>query len=278
MTRARLAGLLVALGCVGCADAPRTIATAKKLEDSELTVPTELPAKPAPAQSEPAAAALIAALLKAHTGGKPEAVKAFRSFENVREGLVLSNTLEPLHQTWTMRGDWPGRYQIRAELSGLNTVVFSWSGDKAWRQLLTPQPGPATDLEVADLKTLKADATGEWLLLLFPLLEAETVVALEPARTVRDKSCPGVRVWHPALTEAVLYLDPTTSELAQITFNGRESQQVVVKEFVPLELKETAGVRLPSRVAQNASGKQLAEWTFTRLVPKVHDPKQFEKP
>ena len=278
MTRARLAGLLVALGCVGCTDAPRTIATAKQLGDTEHTVPKEVPAKPAPAHSEPAAKALVAELLSAHTGGKPEAVKAFRSFENVRDGLVLSTTLEPMHQTWTMRGDWPGRYQIRAELSGLNTVVFSWSGDKAWRQLFNPQPGPATDLDVADLKTLKADATGEWLLLLFPLVESETVVAVEPAKTIRDKACPGVRVWHPALTEAVLYLDPVTKELVQITFNGRESQQVVVKDFLVLELKETAGVRLPSRLAQNASGKQLADWTFTRLEPKAHDAKTFEKP
>ena len=278
MKRARLAGLLVALGCVGCSDAPRAIATAKKLGGTELSVPAEVPAKAAPAQSEPAAKALVAEMLSAHTKGKPEAVKAFRSFENVRAGFVLSNNLEPMHQTWTVRGAWPDRYQIRAELPGLNTVVFSWSGDKGWRQLLNPQPGPPADLDAGDLKTLKADATGEWLLLLFPLLEAETVVALEPARKVGDRACPGVRVWHPALTEAVLYLDPATKELAQITFNGRESQQVVVKEFIVLELKKTAGVRLPSRLAQNASGKQLADWTFTRLEPKADDAKAFEKP
>ena len=278
MTRARLAGLLVALGCVGCADAPRTIATAKKLGDTEFTVPSEVPVKAAPAQSEPAAKALVAEMLSAHTGGKPEAVKAFRSFENVRDGLVLSNTLEPLHQTWKISGVWPDRYHVRAEISGLNTVALAWSGGTSWRQLLTPKPGPAFDIDAAELTSFKADATGEWLLLLFPLLEAEAVVAAEPAKTIRDKVCPGVRVWHPALSEAVLYLDPTTKELAQVTFNGRENQQVVVKEFIVLELKETAGVRLPSRLAQNAGGKQLADWTFTRLLPKVHDAKLFEKP
>ena len=278
MTRARLAGLFVALGCVGCGDAPRTIATAKKVADVESTAAVEIPAKAAPAESEPAAKALVAELLNAHTKGKPEAVRAFRSFENVRAGFVLSNTLDPMQQTWTLRGAWPDRFQIRAELSGQNTVVLSWAGDKSWRQGLNPQPGPAADLDAADLKTLKADATGDWLLLLFPLLEPETVVASEPARKVGDRLCPGVRVWHPALTEAVLYLDPATKELAQITFNGRESQQVVVKEFIVLEVKETAGVRLPSRVAQNASGRQLADWTFTRLEPKTHDAKAFEKP
>ncbi len=278
MKRARLAGLLVALGCVGCGDPPRSITTAKKLGDTELTAPVEVPAKAAPAQSEPAAKALVAEMLNAHTKGKPEAVRAFRSFENVRSGLVLSNNLEPMQQTWTLRGAWPDRFQIRAELSGLNTVVFSWSGDKAWRQVLNPQPGPAGDLDAADLKTLKADATGEWLLLLFPLLEPEVVVAVEPAKKVGDRLCPGVRVWHPALTEAVLYLDPATKELAQITFNGRESQQVVVKEFVVLELKETAGVRLPSRLAQNVGGKQLADWTFPKFEPRVHDAKAFDKP
>ena len=278
MKRARLAGLLVALGCVGCTDAPRTVATAKRRGDAEVSAPIELVAKAAPAQSEPAAKALVAELLNAHTKGKPEAVKAFRSFENVRAGFVVSGEPEPTYQTWTMRGAWPDRYQIRAELSALNTVVFSWSGGAGWRQVLNPQPGPAADLDAADLKTLKADATGEWLTLLFPLLEPETVVALEPARKVGDRLCPGVRVWHPALTEAVLYLDPATKELAQITFNGRESQQVVVKEFVVLELKETSGVRLPSRLAQNAGGKQLADWTFPRLEPKAHDAKAFDKP
>ncbi len=278
MKRARLAGLLVAFGCVGCSDAPRTIATAKKLGDAESAVPVEVPAKAAPAQSEPAAKALIVEMLNAHTKGKPEAVKAFRSFENVRAGFVASENLEPAYQTWTVRGDWPDRYQIRAELSGQRTLVFSRSGDRAWHQELNPQPGPPADLDAGNTKTLKADATGEWLTLLFPLLEPEAVVAQEPARKVGDRVCPGVRVWHPALTEAVLYLDPATKELAQITFNGRESQQVVVKDFVVLELKETAGVRMPVRVAQNAGGKQLADWTFTRLEPKVHDAKAFEKP
>ena len=69
MKRARLAGLLVALGCVGCSDAPRTVATAKKLDDAESTVSVEVPAKAAPAQSEPAAKALVAEMLAAHTKG-----------------------------------------------------------------------------------------------------------------------------------------------------------------------------------------------------------------
>jgi len=278
MKLSRLAGLLAALACVGCGDSPRTIATARKLDEPPVEVAALVPAKAAPAQSDPAAKALIAEMLNAHTQGKPEAVKAFRTFETVRDGLVLSDTQEPMYQTWTMRGEWPGRYQIRADLSGRNSVVLSWSGDKAWRQLLNPTPGPAADLDATDTKALQTDTTGEWLLLLFPLLEPETVVGLEPAKLVRDKSCPGVRVWHPALTEAILYLDPVTKELAQLTFNGRESQQVVVKDFTPLELKETAGVRLPSRLAQNASGKQLADWTVTRLIPKAHDAKLFDKP
>lgn len=279
MKCARLGVLLGLLGGgVGCTDAPRSIATAKKIGDTELTVPTEVPIQAAPAQSEPAAKALVAEMLAAHTKGKPDAVRAFRSFENVRSGLVLSNNQEPIHQTWTIQGDWPGRYRVRAEIAGLNTVALAWNGDKAYRQLLTPQPGPAFDLDAAELKSFKADATGEWLMLLFPLLEPETVVATHPAKSVRDKACPGVRVWHPALSEAVLYLDPATKELVQITFNGRESLQLVVKEFVVLELKETNGVRLPSKLAQNASGRQLADWTFTRLEPKAHEAKLFDAP
>lgn len=278
MKCARLGVLIGILGCVGCSDAPRSIATAKKSGDTEFAVPSEVPTQVAPAQSDPAAKTLVAEMLAAHTKGKPDAVRAFRSFENVRSGLILSNSQDPIYQTWTVRGEWPDRYHVRAEIAGLNTVALAWNGDKAWRQLLTPQPGPAFDLDAAELKSFKADATGEWLLLLFPLLEPETVVASHPAKTVRDKECPGVRVWHPALSEAVLYLDPATKELVQVTFNGRESLQVVVKEFIVLELMETTGVRLPSRVAQNASGRQLADWTFTRLEPKSHDAKLFDAP
>lgn len=278
MTRVRLAALLATLACCGCAESPRSIATAKRLGASDLSTPAEVPAEAAPARSEPAAQALVAAMLGAHTKGKPEAAKAFRSFENVRAGFVLSNTQEPLYQTWTIRGEWPGRYHVRAELAGLNTVALGWSGDKAWRQLLTPQPGPTFDLEAAELTSFKADVTGEWLLLLFPLLEPDTVVATSPAKAIKDRDCPGVRVWHPALSEAVLYLDPATKELAQVTFNGRESMRPVVKEFLVLELKETAGVRLPARLAQNVSGRQLADWTFTRLEPKTHGATAFDKP
>jgi hypothetical protein len=268
-------GLFATLSA-GCSDAPRTVATARKAE--EVPPPPPIPVMPAPAASEPAARELVAKLLAAHAPGARDKLAAFKSFENVRAGFVASTGWQTIHQTWTVRGRWPDRYYVKAEITGVNTVELAWSGDTAWRRLLTPTPGPALDIDAAELASFKADATGEWLLLLFPLLEAEAVFAVEPPRQVGQAMCPGVRVWHPALSEAILYLDPEKFTLRQVTFNGREEQKVVVKDFIVIEVNDTHGVKLPSHVAQNASGLQLADWTFTKLEPKENVAKLFEKP
>ena len=279
-SRWSVVAVLVGTGVValGCSDPGRTIATAKKLGDSELETPSQIPPRPAPAQSDPGAKALVAQLLNAHTKNKPEAAAAFKSFEYVRSGSIISFGQGGTAQTWTVRGSWPQRFHVRAEFPNQMTIALVWNGDKGWRQQLSAQANAAEDLPVVEVKHFHADVTGEWLALLFPLLEPETIVAEEPAKLTRGKTLSGVRVWHPALSEAILYIDPATKELAEITFNGRESGQLVVKQFFLLEAKETAGVKLVTHLAQNANGKQLADWTYTRIEPKTHDAKIFEKP
>jgi hypothetical protein len=269
---------ILILFALGCSEKERTIATAKKLEESELSTPSEIPAKPAPKESSAAAKALVLECLNAHTGNKPDAVKALKSHEYVRKGFILSQTQEQMFQTWTVKATWPYQYRVTADIAGYPSVVLAWSGNAGYRQLPGPPTGPAMELPPAEVRDYQLDVTGEWLLLLFPFLEAETVVDMEPAKKARGKMLPTVRIWHPALSEATVSFDPNTKRLAQITFNGRESGRLVVKEFLPLEFTDFAGVQLPKKLAQNANGKQLADWTYSTLEAKTHEAKVFVKP
>ena len=60
-------------GLVGCGGEPRTIVTAAAIDNPSATGP-DLEFGPAPAASDPTAAALVAEALAAHTDGHPERI------------------------------------------------------------------------------------------------------------------------------------------------------------------------------------------------------------
>jgi hypothetical protein len=269
------------LALVGCGSEERPIQQAKKLEEENPLTMTEIPNLPQPAQSNPEAQALVQAAVAAHTHGKTEAVNLAKSFQFTRGGYILSNTLEEMPQTWTVKGGWPRNFQVKAELStanGLSTVLLSWSGELGWQQLLTPQFTPAAELSKDAVRDYQLDVSGEWVLMLVPLLEPETKLEMAKSREIRNKNCPGVRVWHPVLSETIVYFDPDTKLIAQVTINGRENGRLVIKDFLPSDYKTISGIQYPAKLAIYANGKQLADWTYTSTTFTRHDPKVFVKP
>ncbi|MGL6072728.1 MAG: hypothetical protein ACRC8S_01075 [Fimbriiglobus sp.] len=273
--------LIAALAILGCGQEERTIQSAKKVEEENPLTMTEIPNLPAPAQSSPEARALVQAALAAHTQGKTEAINSAKSFQFTRGGYILSNTLDQMPQSWTVKATWPRQFQVKAELNtpnGLTTMLLTWSGEAGWQQLLTPQVIPPVDLAKEAVRDYQLDISGEWILMLVPLLEPETVLDVAKSRKVREKSCPGVRVWHPVLTETIVYFDPDTKLIAHITTNGRENGRLVIKDFVPSDYKTISGIQYPAKLAIYANSKQLADWTYTSTSFTRHDPKVFVKP
>jgi hypothetical protein len=275
---ARRALWVVLLGAAaGCGDGTRAISTAKPVEEGrQEKAAVELTPEKKPDKSDPAAEAVVKAALDAHTGKKFELLQKLKSVRLVREGQVTMGGTSQVKQTWELYAGWPDRFRVKAEMPGPQVATLAWAGGGGWRHAVGVGKVVMSDKEVQDFRT---DVTGEWLTLLFPLAEPETVVAPAPELKVNDRPAAGVRVWHPALSDAVLHFDKETKLLALVTYDGRESGQKVTKEVLVLGHGEFAGVTLPSKTVQKSNGKQLAEWTMTALEPKPQlDPKLFEEP
>ncbi len=263
---------------VGCNDTPQTIATVKPVDAGAADKSAvHIAPEKAPDKSDPKAAEVVAAAVAAHTGGKPGLLQKFKSVRYTRAGKLSADGLAPADQRWEVFAVWPDRMRVRAEMSGPQVVTLAWTGATGWRHAAgMTKKIPMSEQEVADFRV---EVTGEWLLFLFPLTEPGTVVAPVADARVNDRPAAGVRLWHPVLSDAVLYFDKETKLLARYTYEGRESGQKVTKEVTVLGHKEYAGVKLPERTVYKSNGAQFAEWTTAAIEPREKiDPNVFVEP
>lgn len=260
----------------GCSETPRPIQAAKPLNDpSAADAPVDLPPMPAPSASDPAAASVIAAALAAHTGGKPDLLSQLKSVSLTREGQGTAGGPTPTSLKWQVHAVWPDRIRYRMELPDKQIRILCLSGNGAWMSAaVEKQSMPA---EVA--RQARADAAAEWLWLLFPLADPTTKFAPSAASVVNGKPATGVRVWATHVPDAVLHFDDATKLLVQITFEGREQGDRVLKQVVFLTHRPYGGVTLGDKVVVKMLGRTMFDWTTTALEPNATiDPKLFENP
>jgi len=270
--------ILVGLGLlVGCSDTPPPIKEAAKVGgETEAPKLAVLAPRQRPERSDPIAAAIIEAAIKAHTGGKPEALQAFKSLKVSREGQGVVMTAEPVLQKWQLQMVWPDRIRYRLEMPQQQIGTLVRAGDIAWASG-SGAPGKQI-MPIEQTAAFNLDTSWEWLWLLFPLTEPTTVFATDADAAPNSKPASGVRVWAKGITDAVLYFDKETKLLSQITFDGREGIQKVTKEVVVYGTKAFSGATLPEKMVLRSNGKYLCEWTVTGFEPTVIDSKVFENP
>jgi len=268
--------LLALLFALGCSEAPAPIA-AKKLEETGPTF-AEIPDRETPAQSEPAAKAIVDAALAAHSEGKPNGIAAWKSFTLVRSGAIRTNTREIVNQTWTIHATWPDGYKLSADLGG-NTIIVSVAGNTVRRaMMLGVQKTASETLDAANGDDFRKDTAGEWLWSLYPLTLPETKFAGFESTTFQGKKLLGVRVFHPNFVPVVAFFDPDTKLMTGVAYQGRENGIKVLKENYAIEMKTFAGLKFPGRLVVNANGIQLAEWNVAKLEQASYDAKHFDVP
>jgi hypothetical protein len=258
----------------GCSREPPPLRTAREIHaEPTTTASVELPAAKPPAKSDPAAVAVVTAALNAHTSNQPALVQKLKTIRLTREGRILIGP-QPMKQE--IQAQWPDRYRVHAEFTRTGGVItVGWSGETGWKQ----SPAGSEPIAPAPLKDNQLDISGEWLSLLFPLAEPETIVATVADAEVNKRPAAGVRVWNPHLSDAILHFDKETKLLAQITYDGREQGRKVTKQVIVQSSRPFAGVTLPVQTVIKADGSDLAEWTVTSLDPQSSiDAKVFEKP
>jgi hypothetical protein len=265
--------MLLGAALGGCSHKPPPLRPAREIHAQPTTTASvELPPAKPPAQSDPAAVAIVTAAINAHTSNQPALVQKLKIVRINREGriFILQQSIKQ-----EIQSQWPDRYRVHAEFTGGGVVTIGWAGETGWKQ----SPGGTEPIPPAMLKDNKLDITGEWLSLLFPLTEPDTIVAPVADTEVNKKPAVGVRVWNPHLSDAILHFDKETKLLAQITYDGREQGRKVTKQIIVRASRPFAGVTLPVQTVIKADGSDLAEWTMTSLDPQSSlDAKVFEKP
>jgi hypothetical protein len=275
MTRQTAWVAVVVLGAVaGCSNNPPPIRVAPEYKPDPAEQPVALPREPAPATSDPAAQAVVADALNAHTNGQPKRIEDLRSTVQTRTGRLTGLTGE-VKAEWELQWVWPDRLRLKWETPGQPTIVLVRSGGSAAQELPAPKR-PITD---KPLRGVLADCFGETMTALVPLADPSAVFTQAPDAEVNKRPAVGVRVAGKDFPPAVVHFDKQTKLLAQYAYEGVENEVVVTKEVVVLGVKEFNGVKLPEKVQIKWNGRPNVEWTITKVeFPAKIDPKLFEGP
>jgi hypothetical protein len=261
---------------VGCSGDPPPIQEAKKVGGEEQKNEVDLTPGKAPDKSDPGAAAVVSAAVAAHTGNQSDKLNALKSITFTRTGPATFGGPLPVQQTWVSHAAWPDRYRVKVDIPGQPAITLGWAGAVGWSHIPGVGKKPMAPQEVKDFEL---DVTGDWLMLIFPLNEPAAKFAQAGDRSVNGKATTGVRIYHPALSDAVLHFDKETKLLALVTYSGREAGQKVTKEVQVFGSRQYGGITLPEKTVVRASGKLFAEWTMTTLEPvAMMDAKLFEEP
>ena len=228
-------------------------------------------AKDKPAASDPQAVALVHAALDAHTGNDRGKVKQFRTVEYRREGVGRGLENEPFDLKWAVSSAWPDRMRVVAEFPGQRTSTLVRDGLTVWQWVVAPGVPPTAPVQSPPelAENIRVDNTGQWLWLLFPLLDDECVFARAPDADIDGVQCPGVHLFHPKLAPAALHFRPDTKLLARIAYEGREGNRAGVQAFHAVDAKPHHGVQLAHRLAQSFDGRQYVDLTLVSLEPKA---------
>lgn len=277
--RAAVAAGLLLVGLAGCSDTPPPVNEAKpfeqpKAEELTLTPPTK------PDKSGEDGARLLAEVLAAHTGGKPDRLNALRECSFTRKGQAETPNGRASTE-WKTQLRWPDRYKMQIELGfggGVKQVrTYGSNPTGTWLQI-----GDATTAKVAldpdQSLTLKSQLQEDSVFLLFILADSNTIVLQGTDAKVGDDTLHILHAWTPGLEYARLSIDAKTKLLTRFTYTGREGTLPAVKEVVFAEHKEFTGVKLGSRVYVKAGGKLMAEWTELTVDTTKPDPKVFDGP
>jgi len=279
--------LLLACAILGCKPEPKTLPTAKPMDETKV-VALELKPPAKPEKSDPEARKKLDAVLAAHTGGKLELLQKLKSVSFTRNGLINADGPPGRTSVQTIDVDWPARYKYRTEIQfdGLAVFQAGLTPTENWRYPAEPDPSkpPPEKPEKQKLDgevtlTVRRQMQEDALFLLFPFADPLTVVLPAEDATIGDKACFGLHVWTPALEYVLVHVEKANSMLVRYAFKGRERRSEVVKELVFEEFGDFGGVKLGTKIYLRAVGTDLASWrSLTVTAGKTFEPKYFDNP
>ncbi|MBX9581976.1 MAG: hypothetical protein K2X87_16850 [Gemmataceae bacterium] len=261
MRRAGVLGVVLA-AAVGCGPG-------KELPD-EVRVSTGKggeAAPPVPKASEPAAAELVARVLKANTDGHPERLEKGKTNTSLARGMSRGSDGKLASANRTIWAAWPDRFRVDFEfptaevkdrLMGLRRPTF-WmytSGPGGLAEFRVPNPE-----EYADV--LAADAVGQhWLPTLVPLTDPKVVVFDAKRQDLGRLPAETVKVAVPGCPVYTLWFDPATLRLGVVSYTHAEAAGggTFHKRLTMDKHKDFGGMMLPTRLEFSRNGQTVEEW------------------
>ena len=277
---AALFGAGVAAG--GCTDpTPPKRELAQPVESGPKGSPGSSAGTTKPAETDPAAEAVLGRLVKAHTGGKPEALEATKVYKLVRKGRFEAEG-SPGPAVWTTHGVWPNQFRMDVELSRLGNVtnIRAETDKTAWE--VNPLKGVTvpTPMSPTDLDAFKTDARAEWWTVLAPLTDARNrVAALAEPAPVDGKPAAGVRVWVGGNQPVVLRVDEESNRLVRVEYRISMASGDIPIGIRYVEHKTVGGLLLPGKFTYSLNNSVISTWdTADYEFPKQIPAEKFEKP
>jgi hypothetical protein len=275
--RLLLAALLVFV--VGCTPGEPKVETARPIDD-RMAAAEDLPpvAAARPEKSDPAAAALVNAVLMAHTKSQPSLVEKFRKVHVKRKGdwrLPDGGKSDATMEIYIGGENYRTTYALAA--NGNVPQTFAVTGKEGWR--FQPQvSGTKIPLDSAALEQVLPEIYGDRMTVLFPLASEKLVAAV-----AKDGKAGGgetiLRVWVGDEPPMLVHIDPTTNRVARLSYEMRENGQPVRRTLTIQDSVVVAGVLVPSRIDYGVGPVALTSWTKIEYeVPAVFEPSIFEKP
>lgn len=269
--------LALALGLLaGCGPSTPPPDNARPVDDGVVAADLPTVAGEKPAQSEPAAATLVNAVLMAHTKSQPSLVEKLKKTHIKRRGtLRLAN----IQSNATMEiFIWDDHYRATYAVESLGNIpqTFAYKGNAGWKLIpqLDPQPTPWTQ---PDQENALPDIRGDRLALLFPLADPKLVAVT--ARPSKDGSDPILRVWVGDAPPMLLSIEHGSNRLKRIGYEGKENGQTMGRALELFDFDTVAGVLLPKRVNYGVTTVQLTTWDKVEYeVPGIFETTVFDKP
>lgn len=274
---------VVACGLSGCSDTPRSIVTAAPVAGGISSNAKVIEFLKRPAESDPAAVAIIDKALRAHTDGHLENLRKLKAIRFSLSGMMVNAAGARLPSTANGVYVWPDKTRCSIENTGAERVQLTVArdGDELWMQNKSVQNLNAGRDEVPAPLRREAfsDLSAHWFWLLGMMAEPGAIVAKRADLGPGDKPLSAVQIWRDGFPDAILYFDPTTAKLARVIYDSDVTGQRVQKRFDLSEEFASGGIKFPGKLLLSANDRVLGDWQLTSVeFPDSIDPKEFREP